>query len=77
MQNPWEQKLYKKKPIKAFIDKIMPKKDTKEYRLKIKLMKESATKLKMEWLYIDRCMYAILGFLISLFVFWQLHNLTI
>ena len=40
-------------------------------------MKESATKLKMEWLYIDRCMYAIVGFIIMMFVFFQLHNLTI
>ena len=56
MQNPWEQKLYSKKIIRKFINLIMPKKGTKEYRLKTKLMKESATKLKMEWLYIDRCM---------------------
>jgi len=77
MQNPWEQKLYKKKYIKKFIDKIIPKEGTKEYRLKIKLMKDSATKLKIEWLYIDRCMYAIVAFLVAMFVFWELHNLTI
>ena len=40
-------------------------------------MKDSATKLKIEWLYIDRCMYAVVAFLVSMFVFWQLHNLTI
>lgn len=77
MQNPWENKLYKKKIIKKFVDKIVPKEGTKEYRLKTKLMKDSATKLKIEWLYIDRCMYAVVAFLIAMFVFWQLHNLTI
>ncbi len=77
MQNPWEQKLYKKKIVKKFIDKIMPKQGTKEYRVKIRLMKDSATKLKMEWLYIDRCLYAIIGFTVMMFVFWNLHNLTI
>lgn len=77
MQNPWEQKLYKKKYIKKFVDKIVPKEGTKEYRLKIKLMKESATKLKIEWLYIDRCAFAIVAFIISMFMFWELHNLTI
>ena len=76
MQNPWEQKLYKKKAVKKFIDKIMPKPGTKEYRVKIKLMKDSATKLKMEWLYIDRCLYALIAFLVMMFIFWQLHNLT-
>lgn len=77
MQNPWEQKLYKKKYIKKFVDKIVPKEGTKEYRLKIKLMKESATKLKMEWLYIDRCACAIAAFIVAMFIFWELHNLTI
>ena len=77
MQNPWEQKLYKKKYIKKFVDKIVPKEGTKEYRLKIKLMKESATKLKIEWLYIDRCAFAIVAFIISMFMFWELHNLTV
>ena len=76
MQNPWEQKLYKNKWVKKFINMIVPKEGTKEYRLKIKLMKESATKLKIEWLYIDRCAYAILAFVISMFMFWQLHNIT-
>ena len=77
MQNPWENKLYKKKYVKWFVDKIVPKEGTKEYRLKTRLMKDSATKLKIEWLYIDRCMYAVVAFLVSMFVFWQLHNLTI
>ena len=77
MQNPWEQKLYKNKVIKKFVDKIVPKEGTKEYRLKIKLMKESATKLKIEWLYIDRCAYAIAGFVVAMVMFLQLHRITI
>ena len=54
----------------------MPKQGTKEYRVKIRLMKDSATKLKMEWLYIDRCLYAIVAFIVMMFIFWNLHNLT-
>ena len=77
MQNPWEEKLYKKPLVKKLINLIVPKKGTKEYRLKIKLMKDSATKLKMEWLYIHRVMYAILGFVIALVVFSQLHKITL
>ena len=56
---------------------ILPKPGTKDYRLKIKLLKDAASKLKMEWLYVDRCMYAIVAFLISLFIFWQVHNLQV
>ena len=77
MQNPWEEKLYKKKPIHKFINMILPKPGTKDYRLKIKLLKDAASKLKMEWLYVDRCMYAIAAFIISILIFWQVHNLQI
>ena len=31
----------------------------------------------MEWLYIDRCACAIVAFIVSMFIFWELHNLTI
>ncbi|MBR3152829.1 MAG: hypothetical protein IKF52_04420 [Clostridia bacterium] len=77
MQNPWEQKLYKKPIIKQFINMIVPKKGTRDYRLKIKLMKDSATKLKMEWLYVDRVVCAIGVFIVALFCFYQLHKITL
>ena len=74
MQNPWEEKLYKKKPIHKFINMILPKPGTKDYRLKVRLLKDAASKLKMEWLYVDRCMYAIAGFLISIFLLKTEHR---
>ena len=77
MQNPWEEKIYRKKIIHQFINMIVPKQGTKDYRLKVKLMKDSATKLKMEWLYVDRCVYAIAAFLIAVFLFWQVHRLQV
>ena len=77
MQNPWEQKLYKKPIVKQFINMIVPKKGTRDYRLKIKLMKDSATKLKMEWLYIHRVVCAVGAFLVALFCFSQLHKITL
>ena len=77
MQNPWEQKLYKKKLIHKFINMIIHKKGTKDYRLKIQLMKDSATKLKIEWLYVDRCMYAVVAFIIAIIIFAQVHTLQL
>ena len=38
--NPWQNKLYKKKLIKKIVDLFIPKKKTKEYREKIKLLKD-------------------------------------
>ena len=38
-QNPWQEKLYKKKPIKKFVDLFIPKKGTKKYKDIQKLLK--------------------------------------
>ena len=75
--NPWQQKLYKKKPIKKIVDLFMPKKGTKDYRKIGQLLKDSASKLKMECLYINRITLAIVTFFASIFIFTQLHTVAI
>ena len=54
-ENPWQAKLYKKKPIKMIVDLFIPKQGTKEYRKVQQMLKDSASSQKMEWLYINRC----------------------
>ena len=66
--NPWQNKLYNKPMIKKFIDLFIPKKKTKEYREKIKLLKDSASKMKLEWLYVTK---------LSLFVFATILTILI
>ena len=63
MENPWQAKLYKKALAKKVIDFFIPKKGTKEYRKNVQLLKDSASKLKMEWLYINRMVAGIAGFI--------------
>ena len=46
-ENPWQEKLYKKKPIKKIVDLFIPKEGTKEYRKVKQLLKDSASSLKM------------------------------
>ena len=53
-ENPWQEKIYKKKPIKRVVDLFIPKKGTKEYRKTTQMLKDSASPLKMEWLYVNR-----------------------
>jgi hypothetical protein len=76
-ENPWQAKLYKKPWAKKFIDLFIPKDGTKEYRKIVKLLKDSASKLKMEWLYINRLLYAVLAFIIAAFVFWEAHRMAV
>ncbi len=76
-ENPWQEKLYKKKPIKKIVDLFIPKRGTKEYRKVAELLKDSASKLKMHWLYINRICIAIVTFVASIMIFTQLHKIAI
>ena len=76
-ENPWQKKLYDKKPIKKIVDLFMPKEGTKDYRKTKELLKDAASHLKMEWLYINRITLAIATFVISIIVFANLHTIAI
>ena len=76
-ENPWQEKLYKKKPIKKFVDLFIPKEGTKEYRKVKQLLKDSASSLKMPWLYINRISLTIVVFVASIIIFMQLHAVAI
>jgi len=77
IENPWQEKLYKIKPIKKFVDMFIPKEGTKESLKLKKVMKDSASKDKIEWIYINRIILAVVAFLASIILFTQLHKVTI
>ena len=77
MENPWQAKLYKKKIIKKIVDYFIPKDGTRDYRKIVQLLKDSASKLKIEWLYVNRLTTAVLTFVISLAIFLTGHQLAI
>ena len=76
-ENPWQKKLYENSIIKKIVNLFVPKKGTKEYRNIINLLKESASKQKMEWLFINRLMMCIIVFVISIFTFEKIHSISI
>ncbi len=75
-ENPWQAKIYKTKLGKKIIDLFLPKQGTKDYRKLKNLIKDSATKLKMEWLYVNRITIAIIAFLVSTVLFFQFHAIS-
>ena len=76
-ENPWQAKLYKNKIIKKIVDLFIPKEGTREYRKVSQLLKDSASSLKMEWLYINRITLAIITCIVSIILFVQLHNVAV
>ena len=75
--NPWQEKLYKIPIIKQIVNSFIPKEGTKERRKLTELMKDSATKDKIQWIYVSRLTFAIVAFVGSLFIFTQLHRIQI
>jgi len=76
-ENPWQEKLYKKKPVKKVVDLFIPKEGTKEYRKVTTLLKDSASKQKLHWLYMNRLAIAIVSFFASIILFTQLHVIAV
>ena len=76
-ENPWQAKLYKKKLVKKVVDMFIPKDGTKEYRKVQQLLKDAASHLRIEWLYINRISLAIVTCIASLIIFIYLHQLAI
>lgn len=76
-ENPWQAKIYKNKICKKIIDLFLPKNGTKEYKKVKNLLKDAASPLKMEWVYVNRICLAIVTFVVSILVFTQLHRVAI
>ena len=75
--NVWQMKLYKNPIIKKIVDLFIPKEKTREYRKMIQLMKDSATKQKLETVYVNRLVISIATFFCSMLLFMQLHNVAV
>lgn len=73
----WQMNLYRKPIIKNIVDLFIPKKNTKEYRKTIELMKEAATKQKIETLFVNRICIFIITFFTSIILFGQLHKVAV
>lgn len=76
-ENPWQAKVYKNKIGKKIVDLFLPKRGTKEYKKVSNLLKDAASPLKMEWVYINRICIAIVTFIASIFMFMYLHQVAI
>lgn len=75
--NPWQNKLYKKPLVKKVVDAFIPKKTSKEYRKTEKLLKDSGSHLKMEWLYVNKILLFVVTFVLSVLLFIAAHKIAI
>lgn len=76
LDNPWQKKLLKNKLFDRIVKSFMPKKGVTEYKKLQKLLKDSASQLKMEWVYVNRLVAAVITFFVSIMFFMLLHNIA-
>ncbi len=76
-ENPWQAKVYKKPIAKQIVNLFMPKEGTKEHRKIKQKLKDAASPLKMEWLYVNRITLFIVTAIASIILFGYLHNLAV
>ena len=76
-EHPWQDKLYNIPVLKKIINLFIPKKGTKDYRKMQNLLKDSASKSKMEWVYVNRIMLSIVAFISTIVLTTQLHRISI
>lgn len=73
----WQMKLYNKPIIKKIMDYIIPKKNTKEERILKTLLKDAASKQRIETVYVNKVTIALVVMLISIFLFLAGHKIAI
>ena len=76
-EDPWQEKIYRNPIGKRIVNIFLPKRGTKEYLKVQKLLKDSASKLKMEWLYVNRIVAGICVAIFSLIIMMQLHETAV
>lgn len=76
-EHPWQEKVYNIPVIKRVINAFIPKKGTKDYRKMQQLLKDSASKSKMEWVYVNRITLAVVAFVTTIIFTAQLHRISI
>ena len=76
-QNPWQNKLYNIPTVKKIVDAFIPKVGTKQYKSLTVMMKDAASKDKIEWIYVNRLVFFVTIFFASIFMMDRMHRLTV
>ena len=76
-EHPWQEKVYKNPLLRKVVNSFVPKQGSKDYKKMQKLLKDSASKSKMEWIYINRICFFVVTFIATMIFTTQLHKLAI
>lgn len=76
-KNRWEKRLYERKEIKWLVDRLIPKRGSREHGRVEKLLQDTQFSIPVEWLYIRRIMLGCLSAFVTFGLFIVLHQYSI
>ncbi|MEG2983584.1 MAG: hypothetical protein RR835_02710 [Peptostreptococcaceae bacterium] len=76
-ESKWEDRLLKIKFIRKLVNYIKPKKDTIKYHKTIKLIQDSGSFIKFEWIYVRKIISCLLAFILLIGLFITIHKTNI
>ena len=73
----WQERVYRLPVMERIIDGLMPSITSSKYANIKNLLQETASSLKIEWLYVNRVVCSLVGFAAAIVVIMQMHKLAI
>lgn len=77
VESSWQKKVLKNRFVHKLVYLFIPKKGTKDYKKVQQLLKDAASPLKIDWLYVNKIFTAAVVFVISLCLFSYVHTVSI
>ena len=73
----WQEKIYRLPFIERIIDGLVPEPENPAYVSINKLLRDTASTLKIEWLYVNRLIAAVASFFVTLLIVSEMHSIAI
>lgn len=74
--NVWQERVYRLPFVERIIDALVPGQDKPAYARATRLLRDTASTLRLEWLYVNKAVSSVLTFLVVLLVVVQMHGLA-
>ena len=72
----WQEKLYKINFVRTIVDAFKTKQHTAKYKKEVNLIKDTNSYLTIEWLYVNKLTYALIGFVLTIFLILNMNIIT-
>lgn len=73
----WQERVYRLPVVERIIDGLVPNQDKPGYAKVTKLLKDTASTLKVEWLYVNKVICAVIAFFVAIFIINQMHGMAV